>query len=162
MLEFATAVLVAASLAASCRSAQDDAVPASGDAGLDSSEDSSSDVQLDALSDPMEGSIACGKVEAAWQAFVGTHNTCSVDGDCILVGGSKNYCNCAIAIGELGGDPISVTALSEAQVYLETFSACRDAGFQYSCGWDHGPSTNLRCEAGICKVDTQSCTGNPG
>ena len=120
------------------------------------------DVKLDSPPDAPDAdsgpqSIACDKLEAAWQAFLKNNLSFVNDTECVLVGGSTNYCNCAIAIGALGGDAISAKAVAAAAPYLDAFKACVASGYPYSCGWDHGPSTDVRCESGSCAKTDQYC-----
>ena len=83
--------------------------------------------------------IPCESIKFAWSDFVKQHRSCVDSSECVYAGGSMNYCNCAIAIGDLGGDPIHRHAVPSTQPYLDRFRACRAAGHPFHCGYDHVP-----------------------
>lgn len=123
--------------------------------------DASTDSDFDATQDAPPPVTGCDSVRAEWSEFVSTHRACKTSADCTVVGGAghwMSWCvNCEPAIGTGSGDPIAISALSQAQAYLSKFAQCIASGQLTQCGWDSAPATNLRCEQDMCMADAAFC-----
>jgi hypothetical protein len=116
--------------------------------------DPDADTEMDAGSDAsdVEG-LTCENIESEFRRLVDANQACTQDSDCTLVGGTGS-CNCTPVLGNGSGTAINENAAGTAVTYIDFFdSNCADSFG--TC--DAAPASNLRCEEGVCRADSESC-----
>jgi len=108
-----------------------------------------------------DAGIACGKLQAAWLAFVAANRACETNADCVVVGGTGT-CDCGPSLGEASGDAISKSASEGAGLYFDRYNECIASGHHFGCTFDAGPARNLRCKSGTCTADLGFCGWDGG
>ena len=93
------------------------------------------------------GTLSCGELLSAWEAFVAAHTSCVLDSDCVVLGKwDKGSCGAPNGIG----GALEARSSKEALPFVTRY-------FDAKCTWGTLPwdvalPSSAICDAGVCKA----------